>query len=211
MTVYATAQDLRDRIEKTSNATDAVLLEILTAASQSLDLLCNRPDGFVALSVAAARLYAGEGRAYILTDEFIAATLVGVKESPDAATYTSWAAGDWLTFTGGPEKPDFNSSPKNGIMVASGGDYSGFLSGVYGKSHSVPTVQITAKWGYATACPAVVKSATIAQSARWWKRYQTAFADAVGSSEFGVLLYRKALDPDIQAMIVATRLIRAVY
>jgi hypothetical protein len=211
MTVYATAAELRDRIEKTSNATDVVLLEILTAASQAIDLLCNRPDGFVALSIATARLYAGLGRAYIIVDEFTAATLLAVKESPDDTAYTFWAAADWIAFAGGPENPDFNSSPKNGIMVASGGDYASFLSGMYEKSHRVPTVQITAKWGYAATCPPVIKSATIAQAARWWKRYQTAWADAVGTGDFGILLYRKALDPDIQAMVVATRLIRPVY
>lgn len=211
MVAYASAQDLRDRLEKTSNATDTVLLEILTAASQSLDLLCNRPDGFVALSTAAARIYAGLGRAYIITDEFMAATLVAVKESPDDTAYTSWVQTDWVAFAGGPENPDFNSSPKNGIMVLSSGNYANFLSGMYAKSHRVPTVQITAKWGYVTACPPVIKSATIAQAARWWKRYQTAWADAVGTGDFGILLYRKALDPDIQQMVVATRLIRPVY
>lgn len=215
---YAIASDLRGQINKLSTADDVILNTILSAAERTINLFCNRPDGFVALAAATARLYAGSGSAYIAIDECVEITLVAVKDSVTDSTYTSWAAGDWIAFRGDPKDPNFNGLPYNMLMVDPTGDQSIFTGGKYGNlrgfrpdstSHrGVPTVQVTAKWGYSVAVPADIKEACIMQSARWYKRLEGAMSDALASSELGTLLYRQSLDPDIKMILVNGRYVK---
>jgi len=74
----------------------------------------------------------------------------------------------------------------------------------------VPTVQITARWGFATEVPIDIKEAAIMQAARWYKRLQSAMADVLASGELGQLLYRKSLDPDIRRLLVDGRYVKPV-
>jgi hypothetical protein len=143
---------------------------------------------------------------------------VAVKDSPSDTAYVSWAATDWIPFTGGPKHPEFNRTPYTALMVNPTGDYDVFTSGRFAHIRgfrpdtepqwAIPTVQVTAKWGYATTVPSQVKLAAIAQASRWWKRSKGAWQDAVQSAEFGTMLYTKALDPDVQFMLVNARLVR---
>lgn len=222
MTDYCTIAEIKAAIEaKSTDATrDTVLTALVTAASRAIDNYCNRPDGFVAVSVASARIYAGEGRSWQRIDECTEITLVAVKDIPTDTTYTSWAAADWIAFSGDPERPNFNQTPYAAIMCSASGDYSIFTSGFfttkqgfrpdpdYDFKRGVPTVQITAKWGYATTVPAPIKQATITLAARWWKRGEAAWSDALASGELGMLLYRKELDPDVKLLLVAGRYVR---
>ena len=215
---YATAAELRTQFDKTGTSgsgSDANLGIILDAVSQAIDRYFNRPNGwFVALAAAAARIYPGSGKAYQLIEECVEITAVAVKNSPSASSYTAWAATDYIKFTGDPRFPDFNSTPYTGIMCDPNGNYSIFTSGSYGglsgfrpsgnMGRSVPTVQITAKWGYAATCPPVIKQATLALAARWFKEGQGAWSDTLASSDFGGLLY-KAQNADIKLMLDQTR------
>ena len=222
MTVYATAEELRLMIGMNSSAKNPYLLTCLEAASEAIDAYCNRPDGFVALVAATTRTYPGTGREYQHIDECTQVTAVAVKDSPGDTTYVSWAATDWVAFRGSPKSPNFNHTPYHALMVAAGGDYALFTDGRYvirGGStlenevtRVVPTVQITAKWGYATTCPSRIHTAAMAQASRWWKRFQSGgFADMSVNAELGDLAFKlqgKPLDPDIAMML--TRLIRPV-
>lgn len=51
--------------------------------------------------------------------------------------------------------------------------------------------------------PEVVKQAVIIQTARWFKRGQSAFQDVTASAEMGTLVYAKSLDPEIETIIKA--------
>jgi len=222
VTDYVTVTELKNRIEvTTTDATrDAVLLALATAASCAIDNLCNRPDGFVALATASARTYAGSGRSWQRIDDCTAITLVAVKDSPSDSTYTSWASADWIAFTGDPERPDFNRTPYTAIMCSAVGDYSIFTSGFYTTRagfrpdpdqdfmRGVPTVQVTAKWGYATAVPGPIKEAAATLAARWWKRGESAWSDVLASGELGQLMFRQMIDPDVKLMLIAGRYVR---
>jgi len=220
MATYCTAAELRTQVEKTGIAgadSDAALAIIIEAASRTIDRHCNRPDGFVALSVAAARVYAGQGKPYLLIDECTEITLVAVKDSSTDTTYTSWAATDWLKARGDPEDPDFNHTPYDLLLVLPTGNYSVFMNGQFtGKRgfppetetpFMIPTVQVTAKWGYATTVPGQIKQATIALAARWWKQGKGAWADTLASPELGQLIYRKE-NVDIRMMLVESRFVK---
>jgi hypothetical protein len=155
---------------------------------------------------------------------------VAVKDSATDTTYTAWANpttnmagdGDWLAFAGDAQSPEFDpinrGRPYTALMIDPNGDYSVFTSGKFSSrpgfkpalsaGRGLPTVKATAKWGYATTVPYPIKEACIVQASRWFKRAESAYADAVATGEMGLLVYRKSLDVDVQAMLISARLVR---
>jgi hypothetical protein len=190
---------------------------LLDAASLSINRLCGRPDGFVALTTATARIYAGSGTGVQDIDECTEVTLVAVKESITDTTYTSWAATDWVAASGSIYDPDFNTTPYTLLLTLPSGDYAVFTSGKYTtkegfppdldarnqRSRGLPTVQVTAKWGFATTCPTDIREAALMQATRWYQRYRAGMADTVANAELGQLLYRQQLDPDVAQILIA--------
>ena len=207
MTNYAEIAEVKAQVGKTATDADPVLTAMVAAASRAIDNFCNRPDGFVAVSTATARVYTGTGKTWLRIDECAAITTVSVKESVSDTSYTDWVGTDWIAFRGDPERPNFNRTPYDAVMVLASGNYAAFLSGGL-DSIANPTVQITAKWGYATTVPDAIKQAAITLCARWWKRGESAWSDVLASGELGQLLYRKELDPDVKMMLVAGRYVR---
>lgn len=212
---YATPVELRAQVNMTTATSDAVLEDIISAAEITINRFTNRPDGFEADAAATARIYAGSGKPYQFIDETVEVTLVEVKDSPTDTGYTSWAATDWLGFRGDPRDPNYNFLPYDSLMIDPTGDYAIFLSGSFVTrggfrpstdiNRGVPTVQVTAKWGYSVLVPADIHEACIMQASRWFKRLQGAMSDALASGELGTLLYRQSLDPDIKMILVNGR------
>ena len=213
MAVYATVAELKARVNITSTdaSRDSVLSALLAAASGAIDQFCNRPDGFLAASVASARTYAGRGAPFVWIDECTEITAVAVKDAATDTTYTAWATTDWVAFSGSPDAPDFNRTPYTGIMTDPNGNYDTFTAGEFitrrgfrpssGVGRAVPTVQVTARWGYANETPAQVREAAITTAARWYKRGESSWADAMSNGEMGQLIYRRSLDADVEMML----------
>lgn len=221
MAMYCSAAELRTQIDKTGttgSGSDGNLNVIIEGVCAGIDNFCNRPDGFLAVSVASARIYPGSGLSWQNIDECVEITLVAVKDSPSDSAYVSWASSDWIAFNGNAESPDFNRLPYMGIMCDPNGSYNVFTSSIYtglrgfkpsgeGYSHAVPTVQITARWGFALVTPAPIKQAAIALSSRWMKQGQSAWADTLASPELAQLIYRRE-NADIRWMLESGRYIR---
>jgi hypothetical protein len=229
MAMYGTARELRDRIDKTGTTDDTTLESIIRAASQAIDNYANRPDGFVADAAASARYYPGSGHGYQWIDECISVSGVAVKDSPsdDEDDYVAWTVGtvgsttgaDVFPASGNPRYPDYQSLPYNLLVIGPNGDYSSFTTGAYthrrgfrpdrtAVTRGIPTVQVTARWGYASTAPAPIKEASLMQAARWYKRFQSGMADVLASGELGMLLYRQKLDPDVALLLVEGRYIK---
>lgn len=218
MSTYTTAEELRAHIGMNDASKDATLLLIIGAASEAIDRFCNRPDGFVASPTATARVFPGSGGVVQPIDECVAVSSVAVKASSDDSTYEAWASTDWLAFSGSPDAPNFNRTPYDFLMVAAGGDYDHFLSGARSggmrgfqptaAGRAVPTVQVTARWGYAASIPAIVRQACIIHASRLYKRGEVAFADTLAAPDFGTMLYTQPLDPDMKALLESGRLKR---
>lgn len=219
--MYAVPDELKLdlNIGLTKTAYDPIIERTLEAATRSINRACNRPDGFVADAVASARLYTGTGRNYQPIDEFVGTPEVAVKDSMTETTYTAWLPTDWIAYSGDYRWPDFNSTPYTGIMIdGANGNYSTFTSGNWGGRGGwkpvtdyvigLPTVQVTAQWGFALTVPADIKEACIMQAARWYKRLQSAMSDSLATGELGILAYRQSLDPDIKRLLVEGRYIR---
>jgi hypothetical protein len=215
---YATVEELREEIDKTSNTADLTLVRLLDAASRNIDRACGVEDGgFIADLSANARVYTGRGKPWLRIDPCTQITLVAAKESLTSSTYTSWASTDWIEFSGDAENPDFNSTPYDAIMVDITGDYTVFLSGlatvVAGfrfkpttqEKRGIPTVQVTARWGLADTVPDDIRFATLFQAARWHKRLQAGGSDTLASGELGTLMYTKTLDPAVRRILIDGR------
>lgn len=217
MTSYASPVELRVQPGMEQATQDTVLQALLDAATEAINNHCYRPDGFVAGS-ASARPFPGSGGVVQWIDEAAAVTLVEVKQSPSDTVYTAWASSDWIPFTGDEREPNFNLTPYTGIMIAAPSSKAWFTSGRYQgpfwshspvlRPRSVPTVRITAQWGYALTVPAAIKQACIIQAARWYKRGASFWADAVANPDMGGLMYRKTLDPDVQEILENGRFVR---
>ncbi len=213
--VYATAAEIRARIDMTSVADDVILLAFATAVSRLIDGFMGRPQtGFVALAVAAARVFAGTGERYLFTNENIEVTAVKLKDALTDATFDKiLAANEFETFRGSYSNPNFNDLPNSGIMLTGNSTVGSFLSGnainyfensandISAKRPALPTVEITAKWGYAETVPEVIKEATVMQSVRIYKRLQGGMADALLTSELGQSRFISELDKDVKVLL----------
>lgn len=221
---YATTAQVKQRIGKQGDDRDTSIAALIEAAEDAINRYCNRPDGFVALTGGAetAREFYGSGLPYQWIDECVGVTLVEVKPAP-SGSYTAWAAADWVAFAGDPQRPNFSpltsSRPYHALMCSAAGDYSVFTAGRYWRrggfrpsvetAHTaLPTVRVTARWGYAEDCPAAVREATIVQVSRWMKRAESAWADTLASRDMGSLQYVKDIDPAIAMLLVRARLVK---
>lgn len=218
---YATVQELRGFVQKELTESDVEISLSLEAASAVIDGFTNHKDGFVSDDDASARYYPGSGMTFQLIDECTSITEVASKDSIADTTYTAWTTDDWIAFSGDPEWPDFNSLPYDGLMCSGSGTQHIFRSGKvatlrgfsqdYDSFRQLPMIKVTARWGYSVEVPPMVKLACLAQASRWFKRGQSAWADALSSPDtFGQLVYRKALDPDIEMMLRNARLVKPV-
>ncbi len=219
MTDYCSLSELKQAINKTTNDKDLELTALVTRASRAVDGSLKREDNwFVALAAGAetARRYAGTGLRYQRIDECVAVTKVEVKSDPTDDEYEEWSSADWLLAAGDPKRPNYNAGPYDLLIVDPCGSYSNFTSGRYAwrrgfrpdpemRESGVPTVRVTARWGYAAEVPDLVKQATLIQAAKWWKRGESAYADSLYNPELGVLRYTKKLDPDVEAIFYRTR------
>jgi len=209
-------------------AVQATIERLISAASGAIDRFCNRPDGFLADDTASARYYVGSGKTYQRIDEAATVTAVAVKDSPsdDEDSYTAWTLGtvgtttsaDCFPASGDPAYPNYTTTPYTLLIIGANGDYPDFTSGSYTHrggfrptttvTRGVPTVKVTARWGYATVAPPGVRTACLMQVQRWYKRLTGGMGDALASGELGQILYEKKLDPDVQMILVSGRYVR---
>lgn len=224
MANYTDKDTVKAEIKYTPTDFDELLTnKIIPAISQMIDRKCNRPDGFVASDTATVRLYSGSGEGVQRIDEAAAITTVAVKASPTDAAYVTWGSDDWLAFSGDPNYPDFNHTPYTGIMAAAGSSgvfTSGWLtdepswtgmrtlSRINRRRGAPPTVQVTAKWGYALTTPPVIEQACVIECARLFKQAQSNFADTLASVTLGQLIQIAKLHPTTIAMLEGGRFVR---
>jgi hypothetical protein len=215
MTSYAAPAELRTQIDKSGNtgsSSDTNLQILLDAATAAIDQYCGRPDGFTADTSASARVFVGRGQPWLYIPECTAITALAVKDSVSDDDYTAWASDDYIAASGSYENPDYNSTPYTLLIVdpdGTGGyaDFTnGYTRGLRGfrptsTLRAKPTVQVTAKWGYSTTAPASVKQACLIIASRYFKRGESAWADAAASGELGQLMYRQGIDPEAKQLL----------
>jgi len=200
-----------------SAAKTTAYTEILDAMSRKIDKFCRRPDGYVSTAADETRYFDGRGRNYLRIPECTSITLVSVKDAYSDTTYVAWATpttvlagdGDWYPAAGSYSRPIFNRTPYTLLLIDPNGDYSGFLNG-----YKVVTVQIAAKWGYATTAPSPIREATLAESARLIKRFEASMSSRTADSNLGMLVASvrmASLSKDIMDLLVAGMWVLPLY
>lgn len=217
MASYCTAEELGE--ETQAGVLPGVIDEIIIpAASQLIDKFCNMPMGFLAGEEATERLYVGSGTTVQRIDRCVEVETVEVKDSPSDDDYTEWNQAVWVAASGSARNPNFNDKPYSLLIVTATDSFELFTSGQYTTRRGfrpvgeirrgVPTVRITARWGEAEETPPLIRQACISQAARWYKRAQSSWADAMASGELGQLLFRQRIDPDIAMMLIEGRMVK---
>lgn len=212
--VYATAAELKAQPDIHSDADDTVIDLLLAAASRCVDGICNRRrDGFKAATLATARSYVGRGVAYVYTDEFADIEMFEIKSN----RFSEWIpqnVDNYAGFIGNPDFPTLDEPPYHGVtLLATGVSSTAVIADGQPGIELPPTLtaRVTARWGYADTVPDLVKTSTITLATRWFKRGQSAWADSMAAGDFGQLMFVKKLDPDVEAMLILSRLARPTY
>lgn len=221
--IYATLAEVKAQPDITGTSNDIVLTALLDVASRLVDAYCNRiDDGFVAGGVSTERLFVGIGKTYCYIDEALSVDEVEIRYGVNEE-WEPLALGTWAPFTGDGLRPDFNHAPYHGIALTGassqvipdgrvGNNYSDISYGLTSANFPpVPTLRVTAKWGYAATVPSVVKQATIIIATRMFKRGQSAWTDATANADLGQMVYTKEVDPDVKALLVLSRMTRPLY
>lgn len=201
MTDYADLAEVKAQINKTTDDKDAVISRAITAASRAIDRVCNRPEGFFKATAAAAKEYPSSGKDHLRINECVEITQVETRSAANGS-YSVWDSGWWVAYTGDSDRPTFGKTPYTGILCT------GVNDSVFPARSKLPMIRITAKWGYSLDVPEDIQQACITICAKWFKRGEGAWADTFADGNFGLMIYKQALDPDVQMILMKGRYIR---
>lgn len=197
---YVSLEEIKTRLGGTViDGGDPQLVGSITSACRAIDDHCLQT--FTTAAAATDRIYTPDDTGCLYVDPFYeTGSLVIKTDSADAGTYsTTWATTDYdLDFFGG----DWGQSigaPYDTIHAV--GSYT-FPT----RNRRRRSVQVTAKWGWATPPQQVIESARIL-SVDLWKRKDTPFGIATGTVDFGGL--RIGRDVMAQVASLLQRLVRA--
>lgn len=190
---YATLADLKSYLKIDDSVEDALLENIVEAASRSIDKIANRR--FYLDSTATARYYYTANPLRVFIDDLGSLTGLVVKTEPDSAGVYA----DTLTAS------DYQLEPLN--ASAKGRPWTSILVVNTGTSFSAgtslrPTVEITGRWGWPSV-PDDIAQATLILSADLYKR-KDSIGGVLGLSEMGAIRM-SPLGRDISAMVRAYR------
>jgi hypothetical protein len=190
---YVTLAGLKGYLGIDDSVEDALLEQIIEAASRSVDRIANRR--FYLDAAATPRTYRPIGNLRVITDDIGTTSGLILKTDPDST-------GNYLTtFT---LNLDYITEPTNALAL---GRPINYLTIVGGTAMSLPVnywpqVQVTARWGWPTV-PDDIEQATYILSADLYKR-KDSIGGVLGLSELGAIRM-SPLGRDIAAMVRAYR------
>lgn len=200
MTAYVSAAEIRAAMPDVfpDNSHDTTLDSLAERASRLIDgLLGWDANAFAVAESATIRYYNGLGGDYAFIEPCIEISAVAVKSAATASDYDAWDETDYWAGAGSPSGPDWNAGYYTLLMVPPG-DGQRFT---YGPK----TVKVTARWGATESPPAEIEQAVTIQTARWFRRGQSAFADTMANAELGMMEYTQKLDPDIKTLLLGSK------
>jgi hypothetical protein len=187
--LYATVEQLKQRINITDTVDDVVLDMVLDAVSRAIDNFCNR--FFYSTAAGTVRYYTPIYTDEVQIDDCVALSAVVTDSDGDRTYEDTWTATDYDLL---PENAG-SVDPYTSIAVTPDGDYS-FPRGVR------KGLKLTGTWGW-PAVPPAVREACLIQSARIFKRKDAPFG-ITGSPEMGQMRLGR-FDPDVQWLLETYR------
>lgn len=183
---YATLDELKGRLDILDSDTDAVLSQVIEAASRAIDGWCGRHFYAETATKTVTAEYAG---AVFLPDDLISLTTLVTDDSADRTYGTTWTTDDYDL------EPD-SGPPYTSILVSPVGSYA-FPTGRRG-------VRITGSWGYAATAPHAIREACLLVASRYYLRKDAPFG-VTGSPDVGQLQTISRIDPDVKELVMPYR------
>lgn len=183
---YCTPDELKAHANIYDAADDTTIGVALTAVSRLIEQHCHRQ--FNDAGSATARVYRPSSAACVDVDDFH--TTSGLIVKTDSSTAATWPT----TVTG------YDVLPLNGVVDGqSGWPYQtlALYSGTFPIA-TRPSVQVTARWGWA-AVPSQVKQACLIQTTRVFGR-KFSHNGVIGTQDF-VFRVPTRLDPDVRELL----------
>lgn len=192
---YAALTDVKAALRMgTADTTDDALLELaIESASRMIDDDCGRV--FYASGTGVTRYFKPDRDDFCRTDDLISISALATDADGDGVYETTWTATDYRT------------NPGNNIA---GGQAWPTTALVATQSLYFPvdeedelTVAVTGNYGFGTAVPTAIKNATVLQSLRLYKRFDSPLGVA-GFGDMGAIRVSRT-DPDVFALIKGYR------
>ena len=198
-TDYVAPNELKAYIGLTLTTTDDQIAAACTAASREVDGHCRRR--FYADSVASARLFHRIDNHTARIDDCVSGTITKVEF--DTGTDQTWAktltAAEWLAYPLNGIGDSGEPWPVTKIRTA------GQLLIPTDVTAGMPTVRVTARWGWPSV-PQPVKQATLIVAAEIYKLREAPFGVA-GFDQYGAVRIRSL--PQVERMLAAYTLYEA--
>lgn len=200
---YATLSDLKGYARLTDAADDSELTRILSGSSRAVERYCGRQ--FNDAGSASARVFEPIDPRVAHVDDFSTAVGLVVKiDTGDNGTYDTTL-----------DASDFTLYPLNGVSVEG---ITGFAyhriqlastATCFRPHSSRPSLEVTARWGWAAVPDAVVHGTLILATRVLGRRSSPHGAAVVGSGDFVFRISRQT-DPDVAEMLDPFRFMRPV-
>ena len=190
---YATLAQVKGALRITDNVDDALLEMAIESASR---LIYGYTYRYFYNAGTATRNFAAEDSYLVNIDDLV--SISELKSTDEIGSeYTTWLA------------TDYQLQPVNGKQDGLNIPYTSILAvddKLFNTLGSQALVRITGVWGW-SAVPIAVTQATIIQSSRIYKRLDSPLGVA-GFGDLGAIRVGRALDPDVEQLVMPYRIMR---
>jgi len=190
---YASLNEVKAALRITDNVDDALLEMAVESASRLIDGYTQR---YFYNAGTATRDFAAEDSYNCYIDDLVSLTTLQTTDERGGA-YETWTAND------------YQLNPINGRIDGLAVPYTSILAiddRVFEKDGNEALVRITGVWGW-SAVPITIKQATVIQSSRIYKRLDSPLGVA-GFGDLGAIRVGRALDPDVEQLVMPYRIMR---
>lgn len=193
---YCTLAELKLSLGIEDNIDDARLELAIETASREIDQFTGR--NFYNNGTA-TRLFAADDWLTASIDDLITLTTLETSGNADGVFDTTWSADDYQLEPLNGRANGLTGWPTTRIRAVS--------TLVFPKFQQRATIRIAGVWGWA-AVPTAIKTATILQAARLFKRADAPFG-AAGYGDVGIIRVTR-FDPDVTQAVAPYRLMRGI-
>jgi hypothetical protein len=190
---YATLAQVKAALRITDSVDDSLLEMAIESASRLIDGYTYR---YFYNAGTATRNFAAEDSYLVLIDDLV--SISELKSTDEVGSeYVTWSASD------------YQLQPVNGRQDGLNTPYTSILAvddKLFNTLGSQALVRVTGVWGW-SAVPMAVTQATIIQSSRIYKRLDSPLGVA-GFGDLGAIRVGRALDPDVEQLVMPYRIMR---
>jgi hypothetical protein len=190
---YASLADVKAALRITDSVDDSLLEMAIESASRLIDGYAYR---YFYNAGIATRDFVAEDSYLTIIDDLI--SISELKTTDEIGSeYVTWNASD------------YQLRPVNGKMDGLSVPYTSILSTddlLFNKLGEQALVRVTGVWGWA-AVPIAIKQATVIQASRIYKRLDSPLGVA-GFGDLGAIRVGRALDPDVEQLVMPYRIMR---